>query len=423
MSDDRPTRSGNAADSANTSTDAARSLPGPMELPWYLASSGLWLAATTLQMFLVQWLLVFHLGVDPMALGFSRALIEAPPLLMLLVAGLIADRVDGRRVLIALAAASCLPPLLVVALLDSLGYWLVVGFGIAMALMQSASEPSRAAMLNRTTRLDIQRTVTLMTVVTTLVSLVVIWLGGRLEGAGIGYVLAMQAGVCALAGLTASRLSPQPPTPGSSFDLRAGLRALWNSRPIRNVIGVNFVSSMFNAGAYLVVIPLIVREIYAGDAAFLANLFIAFTLGTAASNLGLLALMPLARPGRVFIIMQLTRLAILVGVWAQPPSWLFLVLIFGWGMNMGVTTTLVRSIVQELAPAEHRAKMLSVLLVSFMVAAPVYALILGAMVAVSGALAGLVPGMIASVAIFVLGRFSPSIWAVTSGPSPPRQMG
>ena len=399
-------------------TDHPVQLPGRSELPWYLASSGSWLAAMTLQGFLVQWLLVFHLEVEAMELGVSRALMETPPLVMLLIAGVVADRVDGRRVLIALSVAACLPPLLLAGAGGQAGYWVVVAFGMVMALLQSATDPSRAAMMNRITRIDIQRTVTLTTVVTMFISLGAIWLGGRLESVGLGTVLALQAALFAVSAGAVARLSPQPPAGGVGLDLAPGLRALWRLPLVRNVIAINFVSAMFNAGAYAVVVPLIVREVYAGDAAFLASVFIAFTIGSAGSNVVLLLLMPLRRPGRVFVVMQLTRLVILAALWAEPPAWAFFALISCWGVNMGVTSTLARTTVQELAPGEHRAKILAILLASFMVAAPVSALMLGFVVELGDAPAGLLPGVVVSLALFLVGRYSSGLWSFES-PSHP----
>ena len=398
-------------------------LPGRAELPWYLASSGTWLAAMTLQGFLLQWLLVFHLEVEAMELGISRALVETPPLVMLLIAGVVADRIDGRRVLIALSIAACIPPLLMAGVASRASYWIVVAFGAVMALLQSATDPSRAAMLNRITRIDIQRTVTLTTVVTMVISLGAIWLGGRLDTVGIGTVLALQAALFAVSAGAVTRLSPQPPTAGSGLDLGSGLRALWRLPVVRNVIAINFVSTMFNAGAYLVVVPLIVREVYAGDAAFLASMFIAFTVGSAGSNVLLLFLMPLRRPGRVFVAMQLTRLVILAALWAEPPAWAFFVLISCWGVNMGVTSTLARTTVQELAPGEHRAKILAILLASFMVAAPVSALILGFVVELGDPPAGLLPGVAVSLVIFLVGRYSSGLWSYESPSHPGTALG
>ena len=388
-------------------------LPPKAEFPWYLAGSSAWLAAMTVQTYLVQWLLLFHLGVEAMALGASRALMEVPPLAMLLLGGVFADRVDGRKLLIALALAACVPPLAMAAGVGRLGYWPIIAFGIAMALLQTASDPARAAMMNRVTRLDIQRTVALTTFATTLVGIGAYQLAGQLEALGLATVLFIQAGLFALAAAASGKLSPQPlpaASPALGRDLRAGLRQLWEAPLVRDVIGLNFVSALFNAGAYTVVMPLVVRDVYAGDGAFLANMLTVFTVGSTSATLLLFFVMPLRRPGRVFLLMQTTRIAILLGLWMAPPTWAFFALILAWGVNMGVTTTVVRTTVQELAPEAHRAKILAILIASFMVASPASALILTGVVALSDASAGLLPGVFVSLAILLVGTFGTGLW-------------
>lgn len=392
-----------------------KALPPKAEFPWYLAGSSAWLAAMTVQTYLVQWLLVFHLDVEAMEFGASRALMEVPPLAMLLLGGLFADRFDGRKLLMALGLAACLPPLAMAAGVGRLEYWTIIAFGIAMALLQTASDPARAAMMNRVTRLDIQRTVALTTFATTLVGIGAYQLAGRLEALGLVNVLLIQAGLFVMAAAAAGKLSPQPQplpvaSPALGADLVAGLRALWQAPLVRDIIGINFASALFNAGAYIVVLPLVVRDVYAGDGAFLANMFTVFTIGSTSATLLLFFLMPLRRPGRVFLLMQTTRIAILLGLWLAPPTWLFFALILAWGVNMGVTTTVVRTTVQELAPEAHRAKILAILIASFMVASPVSALILGAVAALGEVRAGLLPGVFVSLAILIVGVFGTGLW-------------
>lgn len=371
----------------------------------------------TVQTFLVQWLLVFHLQLEAAAFGASRALMEAPPLIMLLIGGVFGDRVDGRKLLIALSIAACAPPLAMALGLGHLSYWPIILFGVVMALLQSASDPARAAMMNLVTRIDIQRTVALTTFVTTLVAILAYQLGGQLESLGLVTVLGIQIGLFAVAAATTGRLSPQPVSgtaPTLRGDLAAALRTLWKTPLVRDALAINLVSALFNAGAYAVVLPLVVREVYAGDGAFLANMFTVFTVGSTAATLFLFLAMPLRRPGRLFLLLQLTRIVILVGLWAGPPTWLFFTLILFWGLNMGVTATLVRAIVQELAPEAHRAKVLSVLIASFMVASPLSALILGFVVALGGPLSGLLPGTFVSLAIFLVGVFATGLWRFES---------
>ena len=390
-------------------SDTTVALPSRADLPWYLASSGLALAAMSLQGFLIQWLLVFYLHTDAMQLGISRALMELPPIILLLLGGIYADRTDGRRMLLWISGTAALVPLVVAATLGHLSYWVVIAFGAAMAALQSAGDPARAAMLNRVTRMDIQRTVTAMTVVTTFIAMGAFWVGGRIEFLGLANVLVIQAALFALSAFAVGRLPPLPPV-GAASHLLDGLRVLRHTRILRNVIGINFASALFNAGGYIVVMPLVVREVYQADAAFLASMMIAFTVGSSGSNALLFLFMPLKRPGRLFLVMQLTRAVILAALWCEPPAWLFFALVCGWGVNMGVTSTLARTTVQELAPAAHRAKILALLLAAFLIASPISALVLGFVVDATDAPSGLLPGVLVSLALFAFGILSSGMW-------------
>ena len=97
-------------------------------------------------------------------------------------------------------------------------------------------------------------------------------------------------------------------------------------------------------------------------------------------------------------------------LWMKPSLPLFFAAMFAWGLNMGVTTTLVRTTVQELAEGVHRAQILSVLLVSFMISAPLSSMLLGNLIAGYDPLTALIPGVVISLVIFVVGVTSSRLW-------------
>ncbi|MYE24294.1 MAG: MFS transporter [Gammaproteobacteria bacterium] len=390
-------------------------MPPRSPFPWYLGGASLWFAAASLQVFLLQWLFVGELGIRPMDYGLIRAFLETPALALLLVGGVIGDRVDRRRLLVGLSLLACIPPLAIVATADALSFWPLVAFGASLAFLQSLSDPARQSMLSAVAPTDMQRTVTVMTIVTTLTGIGGYWVGGQLEALGLRTVLAIQAACFFASGLAVLRL---PPGVGGGVarpgrGLASGFVVLWRLPLLRNVILLNLFSSMFNAGAYLVGMPFIARDIYGGNEAFFALMMMVFTAGTVGCNVVLLALMPLRRPGRAFVAMQLTRIVILVALWLEPPQWLFFVLLAAWGVNMGVTSTVARAMVQELAPAEHRAQVLSVFLFGFMVAAPVSSLVLGAVIDFAGPTTGLLPGVPVSLMLFA-GALAAGLWRFES---------
>ena len=173
---------------------------------------------------------------------------------------------------------------------------------------------------------------------------------------------------------------------------------------------LNFASSLFNAGGYAVAMPFVATKVYGGDAAFLANMFIAFALGGIAANAALYFAMPLLRPGRLFALLQLTRIAVFGALWCEPPVWLFFGCVFAWGLNMGVTSTLVRATVQELAPAARRAQILALLIFSFMIGAPISAALLGQIVAATDPLTALLPGIPVSLLIYGIVALRSRLW-------------
>lgn len=375
----------------------------------------------SLQGFLFTWLLVGILERPADEAGFARSLAEFPPLLVLVLGGVLGDRFNARTYLGIMHALIALPPLALVLVYNQgwMGYWWVVLFGVAMASIQALSDPSRQAMLSRVARMDLQRAVTFMTVVTSLVGLSGIYLGGRLDVLGLPTVLAGQA-VLFLAGILAVRRLPNLPPPHLDHQARsppnlvAGFKAVWESTLIRNIIGLNFFSSLFNAGAYIIAIPYIAKEVYQGDAAFLATVMIVFTAGSIGSNVLLLLFMPLRHPGRLFLVLQLSRMLILGILWLQPSLWLFYLVMIAWGLNMGVTTTLVRTTVQELARDTFRAQILSVLLLSFVVSSPISSILLGLLIAETTPLAAMLPGIVISLLIFVVGVTRSGLWAYTA---------
>ena len=400
-------------------------VPPKSAFGWYLTSSSLWICGMSLQGFLITWMFVDILKAPADEVGFGRMLIDLPGIFMVIIGGLIADRVNARTMLLSMHILMALPACVVGLMYLQLGlsFWGVVAFGFTASIFMFLSDPARQAILNRVTRTDIQRTVAMLTVVTSIVGLGGIYIGGRLEQIGLAQVLFLQ-GFIFLVSAVAVRMLPDLPAtrqhstveqgqhPARRFlnNTLEGVIAIWKTPLLFSVIGFNFISSLFNAGAYIIGMPFIVTEVYGGDAALFALVMMVFTGGSIGSNVILLFFMPLLQPGRLFLIMQLTRMMILLIVWSQPPMWLFFLAIFGWGLNMGITTTMVRSIVQTLAPAAHRAQVLSVLLLSFMISSPISAIVLGVLIAQTNPLTGLLPGVFMSLLIFGLGIFFSQLW-------------
>ena len=93
---------------------------------------------------------------------------------------------------------------------------------------------------------------------------------------------------------------------------------------------------------------------------------------------------------------------------------LFVLVIIGWGLNMGVTTTLARTIVQESAEPEFRARVMSVYSLGLLGSSPLGALVLGHIIEAFGTINALIPAMFVSTLLFLYGVFASRVFSYKS---------
>ena len=437
-----------------------------------MGSNSLWMAATSLQALLVTWILVGVLQESPERVGFGQMVIAIPGLVFMLWGGVIGDRMDGRVLLIRVQLLSAIPPLCLglVIYADLLGFWLLITCAVGLSVIGAYSAPIMATILNRIAGRNLQVAISLSTGLGSLASIAGAKLAGEIEYFGAETILIIQAGIFVIGALLTSRLHPAPPLgisqlqttstfttitessseitessseitessseiredsseirEGSSeireglseireslSEIREGLSEAWHIKTARDVIGLNCFSSFFNAGAWIVAIPFIVTRVYEGDATFLAKMVMIFTFGALLANFGLLKFMHLLRPGRLYLIMQLTRIVVLAILWMHPGEYLMFATACYWGINMGISTTMSRLMVQEIAPASHRSRIMSIFTLGMMSAVPVGAVTLGYIIGQWGPLNALIPGMLASLVIFFYGIRQTEIWQYES---------
>jgi len=378
-------------------------------------------AGFAMQQLLLAWLLLGVLELPADRVGPLQAAVGLPGIIIMLWGGASADRTDARAVLTRVFGAAAIVPLgLVLAIeLGHFSVWTVTAWGLGISAAMSFSGPAQQAVLSRIAGRDLQRAVTASTAITMFTYTLGLGAAGQLDRIGLRQVLIVQTICLAGGALWIRRIGPQPLNDAGSIEpaWRRILEGFWAShrqRPVFDAMTVNFVSSIFNAGGFLTAFPFIVRQVYDGDAQLLSWLMIVFFIGAVVSNLIMLRFMPLAQPGRWFILFQLSRVVVLFLIWIEPAWWLVVTAVIAWGLNMGVTTTLARAIVQEAAEPQTRGRVMSVFGLGLLGAPLLGAVILGWIVDQYGALAGLVPGMAVSVLLFVYSMAATGLWRYRS---------
>ena len=111
---------------------------------------------------------------------------------------------------------------------------------------------------------------------------------------------------------------------------------------------------------------------------------VCFWVGAFIANVALAVFRQIEKPGRAMILAQgVTVLS--TGAFALPlPFWSLYVLVFVWGLGAGVAISLSRAVVQEQAPPDKLARVMSVYQLGLFGGMPAGAILMGFMIGALG---------------------------------------
>ncbi|WP_290490496.1 MFS transporter, partial [Hyphomonas sp. UBA2654] len=167
-------------------------------------------------------------------------------------------------------------------------------------------------------------------------------------------------------------------------DIAEGFHAVRSDGKLWAMTALMFGVGIFVIGAFLVVLPIVNRDVYGFGSDGIRDMFVTFWMGAFVSSVVLSIFKRIKRQGRLLLIAQfLASVSILAMMW-QVPHYVFLGIVFIWGLAAGISIAMSRSIVQDAAPKEKLARVLSIYQLGFMAGAPFGAAIMGALVDLFG---------------------------------------
>lgn len=380
-----------------------------VELPAYLFVQSSWFMAFGLQMVLFPYLITNKLGLNGVELGLANMALSGPSVVFLLIGGVIAERADGKRLLILLHVLGVLPALALAYAVSEgrLTYPLMILYGITIGTVGAFMMPARDAIVNEVVErrmrvgssVTLQLGVTLATMAQFVSQICGLILAGYadkmtrmpafLGGMEVGPIsshrlLAIQGAVMGMGAVFALLLAKGRKVRtgragmGAAFgDIAEGFRAVRADPRLWAMSLLMFGVGVFVIGSFLVVLPIINRDIYGLESDGIRDMFVTFWLGAFVSSVALSVFKNIKRQGRLLLTAQLLgSLAILAMLWEIPHE-AFLGIVFGWGLAAGVSIAMSRSIVQNAAPKDQLARVLSIYQLGFMAGAPIGAAFMG----------------------------------------------
>lgn len=335
---------------------------------------------------------------------------QLPALLFVLFGGLLADRVDRRRILIVFHLFSALPATLLAFAVDAgmLNYALLIVFALSVSFLNAFIQPARDSMLNQVSSGSLQRSVTIVMGFSFFSQIIGYGIAGQADVVGPVPLLVTQGLIAGLGGI-ASLMLPRPdPLPvtarrGALIEIGDGLRMVFSSPRMAPVMVLMFAVGIFYSGSFMVVNPLVVRDVYGGGAADIALSFMMFMSGTVVMTAVLLAVGGIERQGLGLLAALVGGGMILLITLLELPFAGYLVCIGCWGVGAAVAMSLARSIIQESAPDEYRARAMSIFTLGMLGGTPIGSPLMGYICTVAGPLSAYV---VAASGMFV------TVWVV-----------
>ncbi|MCH7706850.1 MAG: MFS transporter [Myxococcales bacterium] len=361
----------------------------------YIAGAALWYGALGMQLVIVAWLVMDELA-SREALGFVRGAGMAPILILLLLGGLIADRVDRRRLIIGLylTAAVLTATLGFIVYVEALDLWILALYVIAMGSVTAFLQPARDALLSDVVDGDMTRPATTLTMTQFGAQGLGALAAGSAKLLGISTVLGIQAALLLLGLLACWRLPSRKPSAsqiGLSFsDAFAGVGEVFRSSTMRSTTLLMVGIGLFFSGAFFVALPLLVYEHHQGDVSALSLVMGVLQAGTVLGAAGLLTLRRIPRRGLALACSLAGASLPIFALSFGLPYLGTLAAVFVWGIFVAGFHSMGRAIIQEAAPEEHRARVLAV-----------YALSMQGAAVIGAPMVGLLAGMLGPLGVFV----------------------
>ena len=356
-------------------------------LAWYLVSSASFVIPLGVGQLLLPWLLAIYLEESATRIGLAQMIAQLPVVMLVLWGGWLGDRMDQRRLLIYLTGIMAIPPLVLAAIFywGSVTYALVVVYSVIMGCFMAFVQPARDALVNRVAGQRIQQVVTITVGLQWGVQIIGFAIGSTADFVGPTILLLLISLFMGAAMLAVKLIPPleeieNEATDGIVSQIKDGLRIAWSNLKIRTAMLQILALAVFFSGAYLVLLPVMIRELYGGGSLGLAGGFGFNLAGTVLATLVLMKTGRIRYPGRALIFGTVFSCSFLLALTLPLVDWLFYLILFFWGAGGGLIVIMSRSIVQENAPDTHRARIMSIFSLAMMGGSPIGSLLMGLLI-------------------------------------------
>ena len=373
----------------------------------YAAGQLVSLTGTWMQRVAQDWL-VLELTNSGTALGIVTALQFLPSLLFGLWGGVLADRYDKRKLLLATQTGLALVAL-ILGVLDVTGivqYWQVLALALLLGLVSAVDSPVRQSFaVEMVGPDDLTNAVGLNSTIFNSARILGPAVAGVMiaaVGTGWAFVANAISSIAVLTGLALMRPSELRPSPAIDRvrgQLRAGLRYVWHRQDLLLTMILVFVVGTFGLN-FQITTALLAKQVFHRTATGYGLLSTALAVGACVG--AVLATRRRTRPSLLFLLLAALSFGLLEIIAGSMPGFggtaLILVLV---GLAMLSFTTAANSSVQLGVEATMRGRVMALYLMCFLGGTPLGAPIVGWVASTVGPRWGMIGGGVVCMAVAV----------------------
>jgi MFS family permease len=332
----------------------------------YFIGQGVSILGSWLQQVALSWL-VYRLTGSTALLGVTAFMAMIPQLVIGPLAGAWIDRHDKRRLLIFVELGLALQGLALAVLTwtGAIGAELIVAMSLLLGLLNAIETPLRQSLLNSLVagrREDLTNAIALNAMLYNIGRFVGPPIAGLLIGlTGEAFCFGLNAGsfLALVLALQALEVEASARASGSVATIfREGLRHALDSYPIRMLLILLAVSN-FTVSCYAVLLPVMAKKVFAGDATTLGWLWGAAGCGSLFSTVVLANRTSLPSTGNAVLTGALVSAISLFAVAASPWFSVTVVAMAALGFGMVVTNVGCNTILQSISPEHLRGRIVS----------------------------------------------------------------
>ncbi len=335
----------------------------------------------------IQWVaqgwLVLRLTQSGLGLGIVTAIQWLPILLLGAWAGVVADRLDKRKLLIFTNASAAILSL-VLGLLTVAGVvtlWMVIVDALLLGVVTALDNPARQTFtMEMVGRQRLANAVSLNTATFTTARVAGPAVAGMMiSTVGIGPCFLLNAAsfvpvTIALALMNRSELRPSEQVERRKGQVRAGLRYVRSVPVLRTLLTMMAVIGTLQYN-FAVLLPVLAKETFSGDAGTLGLIGAAVGIGMFAGSIGNAAV---GRSDRTVLLgAGLALGAFTIAAASAPPLWLAVVLMVPLGAASMAFLATMNSTLQLTAADDMRGRVMAIYFVLFLGSTPIGAPVVG----------------------------------------------